>query len=94
MSMKRSRRANPQGKVSQAEGPLAYAVTETQPSWAELVTDKADSAFKPYSITATYARNDLVRHPKFGKGIVTLVEGSRIEVLFEEGSKKLGHGGS
>src|SRR5688572_21761099 len=94
MSMKRSRRANAPAKVSQAEGPLAFAVTETQSSWAELVADKPDSAFKPYSMTATYSRNDLVQHSKFGKGIVTLVEGSRVEVLFEEGAKKLGHVGS
>ncbi len=94
MSMKRSRRANAPGKVSQAEGPLAFAVTENQPSWAELVADKPDSVFKPYAMTTTYARNDLVRHPKFGKGIVTLVEGSRVEVLFEEGPKKLGHVGA
>ncbi|MEZ4408665.1 MAG: hypothetical protein R3A52_19660 [Polyangiales bacterium] len=31
-------------------------------------------------------------HPKFGKGLVVAVDGGRIDVLFEEGVKKLVHG--
>jgi hypothetical protein len=95
MSMKRSRRAGTPSKASQAEGPLAFAsMVAPPPSWPDLVAGKPDDAFKPYAMTTAYARNDLVLHPKFGKGIVTLVEGSRVEILFEEGPKKLGHAGS
>ncbi|HEY2509248.1 MAG TPA: hypothetical protein VGI39_00195 [Polyangiaceae bacterium] len=45
----------------------------------------------PYSLATRFAKGQLVTHPKFGKGIVVHVEGARIEVLFEEGPKKLGH---
>ena len=31
-------------------------------------------------------------HAKFGKGIVVDVEPSRVEVLFQDGPKKLAHG--
>jgi hypothetical protein len=33
-------------------------------------------------------------HPKFGKGLVMGVVGARIEVLFKDGRKKLGHAGT
>ena len=36
-------------------------------------------------------KGQLLVHPKFGKGVVLGVEGQRIEVLFEDGPKKLGH---
>ena len=33
----------------------------------------------------------LIKHSKFGKGLVIGVDGARIEVLFEDGTKKLAH---
>jgi hypothetical protein len=96
MSMKRSRQSSTRGsgRGSQNEGGhFAFGNAPPEKTWAELIAGKADDAFKPYSPQATYARSDLVSHPKFGKGVVTLVEGTRVEVLFEEGAKKLGHAG-
>ncbi len=49
--------------------------------------------FSPYATTTKFAKGALVSHSKFGKGLVVSVEGSRIEVLFEDGVKKLGHAG-
>lgn len=92
MSMKRARRVNAGAKNSQSDSPFTLGVPQTESTWAESMADKPDNAFKPYAMSATFARNDLVLHPKFGKGIVTLVDGNRVEVLFEEGSKKLTHG--
>lgn len=93
MSMKRSRKAGSSFRASKEEGALSPfgAASAAPASWKDLVADKPDEAFKPYSMTTTFARNDLVVHPKFGKGVVVLVEGSRVEILFEEGAKKLGH---
>ena len=42
-------------------------------------------------MTARFTKGQLLAHPKFGKGVVVAVEGQRIEVLFEDGPKKLGH---
>ncbi len=42
-------------------------------------------------MTARFTRGQILVHPKFGKGVVVGVEGQRIEVLFEDGTKKLGH---
>lgn len=94
MSMKRSRKAGTSARGTETEGgAFAFGNAPVQKTWDELVGGQPDSAFKPYTMTTTYARNDLVEHPKFGKGVVVLVEGARVEVLFKEGSKKLGHAG-
>ena len=42
-------------------------------------------------MSSKYAKGDLIQHPKFGKGLVLVVEATRIEVLFQDGKKKLGH---
>ena len=62
-------------------------------TWTEQVDGKADDTFAPYAQTTRFANGQLLSHPKFGKGVVTHVEGARIEVLFQDGAKKLGHAG-
>ena len=66
--------------------------TEPEKTWEEQVDGKPDEEFAPYSMTQRFTKGQLVLHPKFGKGVVTDVEASRIEILFQEGKKKLGHG--
>lgn len=65
---------------------------EPEKSWEESVAGQPDEAFTPYALSSRFAKGALVAHAKFGRGIVTAVEGSHIEVLFQEGKKKLGHG--
>lgn len=59
--------------------------------WAEATAGKSDSDFGAYSVKTTYAEGDLLNHPKFGNGIVVLVELAKIDVLFESGTRKLVH---
>jgi hypothetical protein len=59
--------------------------------WQQAMEGKAEADFKPYAVAGTFSRGDLVRHPKFGNGVVTAVEAGKIEVLFEDGSRKLAH---
>ncbi len=93
MSMKRAKRASSgSSRDSGAESPFGFIKQEAPATWADATKDKDDSAFKPYSMSTTFAKSDLVVHPKFGKGVVTLVEGSRVEILFEDAARKLGHG--
>jgi hypothetical protein len=61
-------------------------------TWAEHMEGKGDDAFAAYAMSATFQKGAYITHTKFGKGVVIGVEGPRIEVLFEDGSKKLGHG--
>jgi hypothetical protein len=95
MSMKRSRAKSSGSSRGQGDDDSNYFAKpkEAEKSWAEHTEGKADDAFVPYAMTSRFAKGQLLSHVKFGKGVVTGVEGSRIEVLFEEGPKKLGHAG-
>ena len=54
-------------------------------------SDGADS--KSYSPKDKYQPGDVLNHPSFGVGVATAVkDGTKIEVLFEGGSKLLVHG--
>lgn len=64
---------------------------EKQWVWADDVAAQPDASFIPYALTTTFEKGALVLHSKFGKGVVTNVEGPNVDVLFEEGSKKLRH---
>jgi len=60
-------------------------------TWAEETTGKAETDFTPYTMSTRFALGALLLHTKFGKGIVTEVEGQKVNVLFEDGPRKLGH---
>jgi hypothetical protein len=96
MSIKRTKQSsyNSRNRDYPSDGPMMGAKpSEPDKSWADHMAGKAEDAFVPYSLAQRFDKGALVSHAKFGKGIVVNVEGSRIEVLFEEGTKKLGHGG-
>lgn len=52
---------------------------------------KTDKAFSAYSMKESFKLGALIDHSKFGKGVVLKVEEQRIEVLFADGKRKLGH---
>ncbi len=91
MSMKRTKQRS--GGRDKDTGVDFWAKpAEPEKSWEEQVEGKADDAFAAYSLAAKYTKGQLLTHPKFGKGVVVDVEPSRVEILFQEGKKKLGHG--
>jgi hypothetical protein len=93
MSIKRSK---PRTSGSRNSGPEAdnYFAKPTEPekTWAEHVEGKTDDQFAPYAMTTRFTKGALLVHSKFGKGVVVGVEQTHVEVLFETGTKKLGHG--
>jgi hypothetical protein len=92
MSMKRSKqRSSGSDRGSSDDGPEPWAKPAApEPTWAD-VESKPDESFTPFAMSTRYAKGDLIKHPKFGKGLVIDAEPTRIEVLFQEGKKKLGH---
>ncbi len=92
MSMKRTKQRGSGGRDKELDANFWGKPTEPEKSWDEQVDGKPDDQFVPYAMTQRYAKGQLLVHPKFGKGVVTDVEASRIEILFQEGKKKLGHG--
>ena len=63
-------------------------------NWEEHTADKADDAFQPYAYTSRFAMGALIVHSKFGKGVVVGIDATNVDVLFQDGVKKLGHGGT
>lgn len=70
---------------------LRPKAVEKQWDWATQVAGQPDAAFAAYSAKAAFNEAALLLHPVFGKGIVTAVDGKRIEVLFQDGRRKLVH---
>jgi len=64
---------------------------ESEKSWKEDVADQPEASFVPYALTNHYAKGTLIAHNSFGRGLILNVDGPRVEVLFESGTKKLGH---
>lgn len=93
MSMKRAKQRTG-GREKDTEIDYWAKPTEPEKTWEEQVDGKPDDAFVPYNMTEKYTKGQLVLHTKFGKGIVVDVEPVRVEILFQEGKKKLGHGQS
>ena len=69
----------------------AKPVAEVQ-TWEQQTDGKADDAYAPYALAQHFALGQLIVHTKFGKGVVVDADALRIEILFEDGKKKLGHG--
>jgi hypothetical protein len=94
MSMKRSKqRSSGSSRFSSGDDESeAWAKPAgPEPTWAADVESKPDESFVPFALSSRYAKGDLILHSKFGRGLVLDVEATRIEVLFQDGKKKLGH---
>lgn len=90
MSMKRAK-GKTAGKEKDAETDFWAKPATPEKTWEEAVEGKPDADFVPYVMTERFTKGQLVLHSKFGKGVVADVEALRIEILFQEGKKKLGH---
>ncbi len=64
---------------------------EPEHKWEE-IADKPDEVFTPYAMTSRFAKGALIAHSKFGKGLVVVADPTNIQVVFKDGTKKLGHG--
>ncbi|MBO5752156.1 MAG: hypothetical protein J6S69_00510 [Proteobacteria bacterium] len=56
----------------------------------ERLTQADNTEIKTYSIKAKFEDGDIVRHNKFGVGVVVeMIDTTKAEILFEEGIKRL-----
>jgi len=60
-------------------------------SFDEALAAKGTAAARPYATTASYGRDEVVSHPTFGLGWVSLVRPDKVEIVFRTGSKTLVH---
>jgi hypothetical protein len=85
---------------SSASGPRAPRVSsvtkleqerrEREQSWERAVTGKLLGDFIKYNVKASFKVGDLVKHPKFGDGVVTtIIDAHKVEILFKDEPRKL-----
>lgn len=61
-------------------------------TWEKAVAGQPFDAFKPYRIDQTFTKGQLVRHTKFGDGVVaSILDATKCEILFKDGMKTLAH---
>lgn len=59
-------------------------------AWNKLNETIGVAHARPYDIKAEFTENDVIEHPRFGIGfVVELVSPKKVEVLFEDGLRKL-----
>jgi hypothetical protein len=69
------------------------AALERERSWEKAIAGKAVSEFKQYRVDQTFAEGDLIRHKKFGDGVVTrILDPKKIEILFKDEPRTLAQG--
>ncbi len=61
--------------------------------WEHAIAGQPMGAFKAYRISLTLGPGELVRHPKFGDGVVArVIDRGKVEILFKDGPKTMAHG--
>jgi hypothetical protein len=91
MSIKRSREYSRRPTPDYKETSAAPKRAERKHSFDRDVAGRPAESAVAYGPLYHHAKDDLIEHSVFGRGLVTRVDGERIEVLFKEGIKKLAH---
>jgi hypothetical protein len=66
---------------------------DREKTWEKATVGHALTDFKRYNVGATFREGDLVRHSKFGDGVVTrIVDMSKVEVMFKDETRMLAQG--
>ncbi len=91
MSIKRSRDFSRRPTPDYKETSAAPKRAARRLSFDSDVASRPAESAVAYGALYRHAKDDLIEHKVFGRGIVTRVEGERIEVLFRDGIKKLAH---
>jgi hypothetical protein len=69
------------------------AALDRERSWEKATLGKTAAEFKSYRVDETFAEGDLVRHKKFGDGIVTrILDPKKVEILFRDEPRTLAQG--
>ena len=73
--------------AAMAKAEAERRVRET--SWEKAIAGKGMADFRRYDVGQTFQEGDLVRHSKFGDGVVTRVlDAKKVEVLFKDGDAR------
>lgn len=69
------------------------AALDREKSWERATLGKTAGEFKSYRVDHTFAEGDLIRHKKFGDGVVMRVlDPKKVEILFRDEPRTLAQG--
>lgn len=69
------------------------AALDRERSWEKAIAGKAVSDFKNYRVDDFFNEGDLIRHKKFGDGVVTrILDQRKVEILFKDEPRTLAQG--
>jgi hypothetical protein len=58
--------------------------------WEKAIAGRGVNEFKPYNVGGSFNEGDLLRHKKFGDGVVTrVIDAHKVEVLFRDEARTL-----
>jgi len=71
---------------------MTHAARHEQ-QWEKAIAGRSVTEFKTYNVGANFHEGDLVRHRRFGDGVVTrVIDAHKVEVLFRDEAKTLAQG--
>ena len=69
---------------------MPVAAVRHAQTWEKAIAGRGMNEFLPYDVGKTFKEGDLVRHKKFGDGLVTrVIDAHKVEVLFRDEAKTL-----
>jgi len=81
------------GSAAKRASSAARQEREQTQSWERAIAGQPTSAFKAYRISLNLGVGELVRHSKFGDGVVArVIDANKVEVLFKDGAKTMAQG--
>jgi hypothetical protein len=79
-----------------ASAPRSTRVTPAmrhEQSWEKAIAGRGVHEFKAYNVGLSFKEGELIRHKKFGDGLVTrVIDAHKVEVLFRDEAKTLAQG--
>lgn len=78
------------GAAGSARTPRVSAAARHEQIWEKAINGRGVHDFKAYSVGGSFQEGDLLRHKKFGDGVVTrVIDGHKVEVLFRDEARTL-----
>jgi hypothetical protein len=69
------------------------AILDRERTWEKAIAGKGVHDFRPYRVDQIFAEGDLIRHKKFGDGVVTrIIDANKVEILFKDEPRMLAQG--
>jgi hypothetical protein len=82
--------ARPTAATTSTRPPRVSAAMRHEQTWEKAINGRGVHDFKAYSVAASFQEGDLLRHKKFGDGVVTrVIDGHKVEVLFRDEARTL-----